>query len=348
MRKAVLLLTAAIIASAAAGAESAVKIPLKSIEPLTIDSKPIALYPDDASKYTLGALIYRGGLELKSSHKNFGGWSGLRMLPDGQRLLAISDEGNWGVFDLIEKNDQLMAVNAGLIAPFRDETGTVLSTKFETDCESVELVPSANAVDISFEHHHRFLRYAWTPGAPIENMLNASGKPLHEDFSDFLATLPLNGGVEALAEKSGTFLAISEEGDVATTDGKGVGKAARMALSNGEVINFAIRLPTDYKATDAHWLSDGTLLVLERSFSLLGGLRAAVQHYDLSHISSGEMVDGITLAQWVPPASVDNMEGLAVVEKAGHTFLYMISDDNFSGLQRTLLMKFEWTNHVHG
>jgi hypothetical protein len=42
----------------------------------------------------------------------------------------------------------------------------------------------------------------------------------------------------------------------------------------------------------------------------------------------------------VPPASVDNMEGLAVREDAGGTIIYLISDDNFNPIQRTLLMKF--------
>ncbi len=348
MRVAMALLFAAIVASATAGAESTVKVAIKSIEPLVIASKPISLYPDDTRRNTVGALVYRGGLELKSQHKNFGGWSGLRMLPDGKRLLAISDEGNWGVFDLTEKDDQLVAVHSGLIAPFRDDKGEALSTKFETDCESVELAPFDNAVDISFEHHHRFLRYAWTADAPIENLLNAPGKPLHEDFADFFAKLPLNGGVEALAENPDSFLAVSEEGDVASPDGKGLGKAARMVRSSGEVIDFAIRPPAGFKATDAHWLADGTLLVLERRFSILGGVGAALQHYDLSHVRKGEIVDGATLASWAPPMSIDNMEGLAVIEKSGRTFLYIISDDNFSGLQRTLLMKFEWTKHVHG
>ena len=43
----------------------------------------------------------------------------------------------------------------------------------------------------------------------------------------------------------------------------------------------------------------------------------------------------------LPPLSVDNFEGLAVREEGGRTFLYIVSDDNFSGSQRTLLMKFE-------
>ncbi|MEM8724486.1 MAG: esterase-like activity of phytase family protein, partial [Pseudomonadota bacterium] len=42
-----------------------------------------------------------------------------------------------------------------------------------------------------------------------------------------------------------------------------------------------------------------------------------------------------------PPLTVDNFEGLAVREQAGRTFLYIVSDDNFSLNQRSLLMKFE-------
>ena len=136
-RVAVLLLTAVVL-SATAGAKSAVHVPLQTTEQLTITAKPVLLNPDDPRQKTIGALRYLGGLHLTSAHKNFGGWSGLRMLPDGKRLLAISDEGNWGVFNIEEKADQLVDVKTGLIAPFRDAHGTPLTSKFETDCESVE------------------------------------------------------------------------------------------------------------------------------------------------------------------------------------------------------------------
>jgi len=42
--------------------------------------------------------------------------------------------------------------------------------------------------------------------------------------------------------------------------------------------------------------------------------------------------------------SIDNMEGLAVRTGAkGETLLYLISNDNFNGLQRTVLLEFELT-----
>ena len=42
-----------------------------------------------------------------------------------------------------------------------------------------------------------------------------------------------------------------------------------------------------------------------------------------------------------PPASVDNMEGIAAVRTATGTRLYLLSDDNDNPLQRTLLLAFD-------
>ena len=49
------------------------------------------------------------------------------------------------------------------------------------------------------------------------------------------------------------------------------------------------------------------------------------------------------LARWQPPVTLDNMEGLAIRREGERIFVYLVSDDNLSSLQRTLLMKFELT-----
>ena len=55
-----------------------------------------------------------------------------------------------------------------------------------------------------------------------------------------------------------------------------------------------------------------------------------------SHESSGEV-----LIEANDSLNIDNMEGIAVHRGAsGETVLTLISDDNFSALQRTLLMQF--------
>src|SRR6266542_3687730 len=64
-------------------------------EPLTIRSAPVPFNPQDPTQRTVGRLRYLGGLHLTSDHLRFGGWSSLRLGPDGTRVTAISDEGMW-------------------------------------------------------------------------------------------------------------------------------------------------------------------------------------------------------------------------------------------------------------
>ena len=54
---------------------------------------------------------------------------------------------------------------------------------------------------------------------------------------------------------------------------------------------------------------------------------------------------GQRLGEWKieKPATVDNFEGLAALPgKNGVVRFYLISDDNFSSSQRTLLLAFDW------
>ena len=58
-------------------------------------------------------------------------------------------------------------------------------------------------------------------------------------------------------------------------------------------------------------------------------------------VKPGAKLDCRTVAEMQPPESIDNMEGLAVrVNEKGETIVYMISDDNFSRIQRTVLLVF--------
>jgi hypothetical protein len=44
-----------------------------------------------------------------------------------------------------------------------------------------------------------------------------------------------------------------------------------------------------------------------------------------------------------PPLTVDNFEGMtAVIDAAGGIRFYLVSDDNASSTQRTLLLAFDW------
>ena len=94
-----------------------------------------------------------------------------------------------------------------------------------------------------------------------------------------------------------------------------------------------------FAATDAAGLPDGDVLVLERRFPPVG---ARLRRIDAAALAPGARLEGRELARLEGSDTVDNMEGLAVRQgPGGATLIYLLSDDNYSPLQRTLLMMFE-------
>jgi hypothetical protein len=62
---------------------------------------------------------------------------------------------------------------------------------------------------------------------------------------------------------------------------------------------------------------------------------------DQAALAPGATVDGATLIVADMAYQVDNMEGLSVHRDAtGEIILTLVSDDNFSALQRTILLQF--------
>jgi hypothetical protein len=81
--------------------------------------------------------------------------------------------------------------------------------------------------------------------------------------------------------------------------------------------------------------------VLERKFSWTGGLAVRLRRVALAEIKPDALVDGSVLFEADLGYELDNMEGLSVHRTAaGDIVLTLISDDNFSFLQRTLLLQF--------
>jgi len=88
-------------------------------------------------------------------------------------------------------------------------------------------------------------------------------------------------------------------------------------------------------------LPSGELLILERKFSWFTGINIRIRSLQLKSIAPGALVDGPVLFNADLGHEVDNTEGIdAHVTPDGETVLTMISDDNFSMLQRTLLLQF--------
>lgn len=97
----------------------------------------------------------------------------------------------------------------------------------------------------------------------------------------------------------------------------------------------------DFDVSDCVVLPPGDLLLLERSYSPAKGVAMRIRRVPLASIDDGVLVDGKPLIVADMGYQIDNMEVIGLHRDAqGRLVLTLISDDNFSFLQRTLLLQF--------
>lgn len=300
---------------------------------ITINANPIAWDPENPRDTAAGALTYVGGLELSSSHPDFGGLSGLIIGKDADALIAVTDQGNWFTADLSAEGDRPIGLENALLAPIRGADGEQLSGKRNTDAESLTVAfgadPRNSPTLVGFERNHRLQSHDLTSlgfDAPATKV---------EDFGVF-DNLENNGGLEAITYlPDGSLIAISEK----TFDKDGHLIGARLTAEGATPVRLKQHLP--YHLTDIDVLPNGDLITLERHYSALAGVSMMMRRIPAVALEGDEPLDGDVLVEANHTRSIDNMEGLSVrQDEDGRTLLYVISDDNFNAVQRTLLLVF--------
>ena len=104
---------------------------------------------------------------------------------------------------------------------------------------------------------------------------------------------------------------------------------------------FSVVRSGDFDVTDAAFLPGGDLLVLERSLEIPFGLGMRIRRIAGGDLVPGATVDGDVLIEADLRDQIDNMEGMAIrTNDKGETIIALVSDDNNSPLQRTLLLYF--------
>jgi len=292
---------------------------------LQIEAKALPLNTETTSQKTVGALTYAGGWTLSSENDNFGGWSGMVLDKEAHALIAISDKGFWLTTDF-DVNAPTVFSKA-LLYPFEKGASKGMFAKIERDAES--LVRTQSGFLIGLEQDHRILA--------VDAVGSASRRASYDGQVD-LSVLSPNGGIEAMAKLADDRLIMFAEHGL---DVNGT-LPAWITGPNGAV-ERRFATPHNYSPTDAAALPNGDVLLLTRYYSALDGVAAKVLLISAAEIASGESLKGRELAHLAPPLSVDNMEALDVaVQPDGSVRLYLMSDDNFSPLQRTLFMVFDW------
>lgn len=309
----------------------AIFTPLQAEVRTTTTATAISLDPDDRHRSRVGDLVWRGGVDIRHSDPRFGGLSGLHISQDGKQLIAVSDRGYRVTAILGYAAKDLTDMTDIRIDRLRRSNGAPAKGGWH-DAES--LSPDGNGgFLVSFERRHRIANYATNNGAIL------GGKPSRLALPQNAKEQPFNGGIEALTRLcDGRFIAISEK---AKFDGNE--NTRGMWIGRGNTWHGAAYPAFQaFSPTGAATLPDCSVLVVERSFNVMDGVRARIVRVPAKAFDAGNKVTTQELAYLAPPLSVDNMEGIAVRKgDAGETLVYLVSDNNFSGYQRTLLMMFE-------
>jgi len=291
--------------------------PMRGLLPLNLTVAPLNTRQTEVlSERIPSAAKLAGAWELTSTDPNFGGLSGLAV-EDDTSLLAVTDAGGWVKLALTADTP-----SAAAIGYMRGPDGKLLSGKSENDAEG--LAVRDGIAFVSFERDFRVSAFAiGTCGAGAKAVEIAALPGTFEGKA-----IDTNEGPEALRLSAGGGL---EFGFEAAPDGRsplghilagGAGAWSGQTAPNPS--GFAL------VSMDSVRLPDGTDrdIYLYRAFDALRGVRSVLTW------GPGED-QRISLSR---PVMTDNFEGLATQQLAnGDVRLWIVSDNNFSELQRTLI-----------
>jgi hypothetical protein len=301
-------------------------------EPITVEARPFTAFePGQPDRVRFGRLQFRGGMELSSRHKAFGGISGLKML-DAERFVAINDKADWLTGRIVYDGIRPVGIADAAMAAMLGPDGRTLAARGWYDTES--LTGDEGVLYVAIERVNRIVRFDFArPGVA------APARPT--PWPAGLQGLPINRGIEALvfvpkpSPLAGTLIAITER----ALDPAGNIKAALIGGPRPGL--FAVARHDGFDISDATLLPDGDLLLLERRFTWTTGVAMRLRRIPLAALAPGALADGPELFVADMGFQIDNMEAIGThVTPAGETVLTIVSDDNFSFLQRTLLLQF--------
>ncbi|MCW5747430.1 MAG: esterase-like activity of phytase family protein [Alphaproteobacteria bacterium] len=304
---------------------------------LTLRTAPLALNLEDRAATRVGKLIWRGGLSLDANHRDFGGWSGLWVASDGAEMRAISDEGSWLVARLrYDAAGHLAGADDGVLGRLKSPDGAWLRGKSWTDAESFAMLPDGTML-VGFERRHRVLRY---PAGNERQGGGLAGTPVPFAAPADLARAPSNAGLEAMTVLSDGRLFLLTE-DFALRPGTTAGWIGVLRDGTPMWTAFHYTLLDGFRPTSAATLPDGDIVLLERSAALPAGWRVRVMRLRVASLVPGAVVRAEELARLATPFVTENLEGVVARRgRGGETLLWLISDDNFSFLQQTVLLHF--------
>jgi hypothetical protein len=299
-------------------------------EPIEVTARRIDNFAIASNESRFGSLQFLGGLDLVSRDRRFKGLSGIEVSPDGSIAYIVSDEGHFVRARLLHRDGRLADITDVDLTPIL--AGRAIE-KRESDAEDLTLDPEgADEALIVFERRS-------TPLIRFRLGSDGPGNPRLVDVPHEATHLPGNKGLESVAflpprpHWPGRILVIAERPP------RGAGGVIPGWIAGVGALGVVRR--DDFDVTSARFLPDGDLMLLERRYRPGIGVAMRLRRVAGEALRPGSKLDGDIVLEAGMIYQIDNMEGLAVHRNAeGRTVLTLVSDDNGSILQRTLILQF--------
>lgn len=299
---------------------------------IEITATPVTSFDNrDPTRTRFGNLEFRGGLELSSRHPAFGGISALHVEPDGSHYIAATDRGSWLRGRIVYRDGRPVGLADTEVAPILGSDGRPLAARGWYDIES--LTERDGILYAGIERVEQIVRFDYR-----RDGLRARGQPI--DVPADFKTFTYNKSIECLAA---TRQGAMDRGLIVVTEHSldSAGNLRSFILGTDQVTRFGIKRSDEFDVSDCTLLSQDELLLLERRFSPTRGMAIRIRRVRLTDIKEGAVVDGQSMFEADLAYQIDNMEGIAVHRNStGDAIVTLVSDDNFSIIQRNLLLQF--------
>lgn len=301
--------------------------------PVKVSAYPFETFsPREPERRQFGKLTFLSGLELRGNDPEFGGISSGVMDADGLGFLAASDHAHWIKGRLVEKNGVLSGVEEVVIAPMRAPNGRRMKETRYFDTEG--MTRRGNEVFVSVERTQDIFRFDLTKGFAARGQLI--------EVPSAMKALDYNLGIEAIgimppqSIRPGALIGLAERAPSPRAKEDIPGWI--MGPGGGAL---SVRRRDNFDITDLNFLPTGDLLILERRFVPFMGLSVRIRRVPIALVKPGALLDGEVLFEVDHSCQIDNMEALLLhQDKSGRIIITLLSDDNFSILQRTLVLRF--------
>jgi hypothetical protein len=296
---------------------------VRSALPAPDYASPVMITRLDTEPLRSGPLVLEGAWQLKSDNDHFGGYSALVEWRPGL-LLAANDAGRLMKLPRPDRSTDPVELDKFLNFERADKT--------RVDIESLTRDPATGQIWAGLEWAQQIIRFG--PRLQRQEQVRPA------EMKDWGG----NSGPESLVRlRDGRFVVIEEQ-----ASGAGLHEALIFPgdpTDGASPVRFIFKGREDYRPADAALLPNGKLVVLLRGvrWALPPQFPALLVIADPAGIEKDAVLESRFLARIDAPFPSDNFEGMTVIDEGdGSWALWLISDDNFTRYQRTLLLKLRW------